>query len=82
MDVSLLGRIALVHAADEDTCPAPWPVAPPSRRHRRPRACEKRFGDIVIPSRLTAGWWHGTPRYDPFFEAEIRAAEPVTRIPV
>ncbi|HEV2775542.1 MAG TPA: DUF6544 family protein [Solirubrobacteraceae bacterium] len=38
---------------------------------------EQRFGDVVIPSRLTAGWWHGTPRYDPFFEAEIHAAQPV-----
>ena len=37
---------------------------------------EKRFGDVVIPSRLTAGWWYGTPRYDPFFEAQIHAAEP------
>lgn len=37
---------------------------------------EQRFGDIVIPSRLTAGWWYGTPQYDPFFEAEIHAAEP------
>jgi hypothetical protein len=36
---------------------------------------ERRFGDIVIPSRLTAGWWYGTPRYDPFFNAEIHAAE-------
>lgn len=38
---------------------------------------ERRFGDIVIPSRLTAGWWYGTPRYDPFFEAEIHAAAPL-----
>jgi hypothetical protein len=40
---------------------------------------ERRFGDIVIPSRLTAGWWYGTPRYEPFFEAEIHAAEPLSR---
>jgi hypothetical protein len=42
---------------------------------------EKRFGDIVIPSRLTAGWWYGTARYAPFFQAEIHAAEPLARIP-
>ena len=35
---------------------------------------EQRFGDMVIPSRLTAGWWYGTPQYDPFFEAEIHGA--------
>lgn len=40
---------------------------------------ERQFGDIVIPSRLTAGWWYGTPRYDPFFEAEIHAAEQITQ---
>ena len=39
---------------------------------------EKRFGNVVVPSRLTAGWWYGTPRYDPFFEVEIHAAEPIT----
>lgn len=38
---------------------------------------ERRFGDIVIPSRLTAGWWYGTPRYEPFFDVEIHAAEPI-----
>lgn len=42
---------------------------------------ERRFGDIVIPSRLTAGWWYGTPRYDPFFQAEIHAAQPLTTEP-
>lgn len=40
-------------------------------------AAERCFGDLVIPSRLTAGWWYGTPRYDPFFEAEVTAAEPL-----
>ena len=39
---------------------------------------EQRFGDVVIPSRLTAGWWYGTRRYEPFFEAQIREARSVT----
>lgn len=142
MDVRLLGRIALVHAADADTArsaagraavEATWAPAcllpqrgvswraeaddlivatwdvPPERPEVHIRIdpdgamrssyvmrwdngehgrrgyipcggdahAEKRFGDVVIPSRLTAGWWHGTPRYDPFFEAEIHAAEPL-----
>lgn len=34
---------------------------------------ERRFGDVVVPSRLSVGWWYGTPRYRPFFEAEITA---------
>jgi hypothetical protein len=32
---------------------------------------EKRFGDFVLPARLRVGWWHGTERFSPFFEAEI-----------
>jgi hypothetical protein len=32
---------------------------------------ERRFGDLVIPSSLTVGWWFATPRYAPFFEADI-----------
>jgi hypothetical protein len=142
MDVRLLGRVALVHAADEDTtrsaagraaieaahwCPAAllpergvtwraeaddlivasWDV-PPERPEVRLRIdergairsgvvdrwdngdhglhgyipCggdvleERRFGPLVLASRLTVGWWYGTPRYAPFFEAEILAAEP------
>lgn len=38
--------------------------------------------DLVIPSRLTAGWWYGTPRYDPFFQAEVTAAQPLARMDV
>jgi hypothetical protein len=34
---------------------------------------ERRFGDLVVPSRVRVGWWFGTPRYAPFFEAEITA---------
>lgn len=38
---------------------------------------ERRFGAMVLPSRITVGWWYGTPRYDPFFEAEVLRAEPL-----
>jgi hypothetical protein len=32
---------------------------------------ERRFGDVVVPSSVRVGWWFGTPRYAPFFEAEV-----------
>jgi hypothetical protein len=35
---------------------------------------EKRFGGLVLPSRLRVGWWHGTERFSPFFKAEIISA--------
>jgi hypothetical protein len=34
---------------------------------------ERRFGDLVVPSAVTVGWWFGTPRHAPFFAAEIRS---------
>jgi hypothetical protein len=34
-------------------------------------AAERRFGDLVIPSRVSVAWWFGTPRSAPFFEATI-----------
>jgi len=34
---------------------------------------ERTFDGITIPSRLTAGWGHGTPEWAPFFEAEATA---------
>jgi hypothetical protein len=37
---------------------------------------EKRFGDFILPSRLRVGWWHGTERFSPFFEAAIISAAP------
>jgi hypothetical protein len=37
---------------------------------------EQRFSDVVIPSRLTVGWWFDTPRWTPFFEAEVLSARP------
>ena len=32
---------------------------------------ERRFFDLVVPSSVTVGWWFGTPRYAPFFEADV-----------
>jgi hypothetical protein len=37
---------------------------------------ERRFGDIVVPSQVTAGWRYGSPAYKPFFKAQIRASRP------
>jgi hypothetical protein len=34
---------------------------------------ERRFGDVVVPSSVTVGWWFGTPRYAPFFQADVEA---------
>jgi hypothetical protein len=36
----------------------------------------RRFGDLVLPRSLTAGWGYGTDDYAPFFKATIRAATP------
>ena len=36
---------------------------------------ERRFGDLVLPSRVSVGWWYGTSRYKPFFEATVLSAE-------
>jgi hypothetical protein len=36
---------------------------------------ERRFGDFVLPSEVSVGWWLGTPEYRPFFEATILAAD-------
>ena len=32
---------------------------------------ERTFGGLTVPSRLSVGWWFGTPRDEPFVEAEI-----------
>ena len=32
---------------------------------------ERSFGTLTVPSRLSAGWGHGTGEFDPFFEAEV-----------
>ena len=35
---------------------------------------ERRFGDLLIPSSVSVGWWFGTPRSEPFFTARIISA--------
>ena len=35
---------------------------------------ERRFGDVLIPSSVSVGWWFGTARYAPFFKARIASA--------
>jgi hypothetical protein len=42
---------------------------------------ERRFGDFVLPSQVSVGWWFGTERFAPFFEAEILEAVPVGQPP-
>jgi hypothetical protein len=37
---------------------------------------ERRFGDLVLPSTLSVGWWFNTARYAAFFRAEINAVTP------
>ena len=37
---------------------------------------EKRFGDFIVPSRVTVGWWFGTTRHAPFFRAGIDELRP------
>jgi hypothetical protein len=37
-------------------------------------SAERRFGELVLPSEITVGWWFGTPRYAPFFQATIQTA--------
>ena len=38
---------------------------------------ERSFDGATIPSRITAGWGHGTPSWAPFFSGEIVAVEPI-----
>ena len=37
---------------------------------------ERRFGALTLPSEVSIGWWWGTPRYQPFFEATIFDVSP------
>jgi hypothetical protein len=37
---------------------------------------ERRFGDLVIPSRMTVGWWFDQPQWWPFYKVEVLSAEP------
>jgi hypothetical protein len=36
---------------------------------------EREIGGVTIPTRLTAGWGHGTAAWSPFFEAEVTGPE-------
>jgi hypothetical protein len=38
---------------------------------------ERRFGDLRLPSSASVGWWFDTPRYAPFFRAEISTVRPM-----
>ena len=38
---------------------------------------ERRFGDLALPNNISVGWWFDTPRYAPFFRAELLALEAV-----
>lgn len=42
---------------------------------------ERTFGDVTLPSEVRVGWWYGTPRYKPFFEATITDAQPLGQRP-
>ncbi|MDQ2959602.1 MAG: hypothetical protein M3R48_00910 [Candidatus Dormibacteraeota bacterium] len=42
---------------------------------------EQRFGDLVLPARISVGWWYGTARFHPFFEAEVIDARPLDQSP-
>lgn len=37
---------------------------------------ERRFGDLVVPSEVTVGWWFGTPEHAPFFRARVEDLRP------
>jgi hypothetical protein len=36
---------------------------------------ERELGGVAIPTRLTAGWGHGTAAWSPFFEAQVTGCE-------
>jgi hypothetical protein len=40
-------------------------------------AGERRFGRYLLPSLVSVGWWWGTPRYAPFFQAELLDVTPL-----
>ena len=40
-------------------------------------AGERRFGPYLLPELVSVGWWWGTPRYAPFFQAELLDITPV-----
>lgn len=64
----LFGRVRFMHADDVNTA-----------RAAAGRAAAEGIWvpGALLPSRVTVGWWYGTPRYKPFFEATILNAEPL-----
>jgi hypothetical protein len=38
---------------------------------------ERTFDGATIPSRVTAGWGHGTPSWAPFFRGQVTAVQPI-----
>ncbi len=68
------------HGAVKSATAKRWGNAQEKRFGYIPCGCEvlaeRRFGDLVVPSRVTVGWWFGTPRYAPFFRAEISDVSP------
>ncbi len=38
---------------------------------------EGRFGEFVLPRRITAGWGYGTNKYVPFFKVTITTVKPI-----
>jgi hypothetical protein len=36
---------------------------------------ERRFDTVTVPSRISAGWGHGTAEWSPFFEASVSGLE-------
>jgi hypothetical protein len=38
---------------------------------------ERRFGNLVLPSSASVGWWFGTSRYTPFFKARVDEVSPI-----
>jgi hypothetical protein len=67
------------HGALVTVSAARWGKADTTTFQYIPCGCEihanRRYGDLVIPSSLTVGWWFGTPRYAPFFDVKIDHVE-------
>lgn len=40
---------------------------------------ERRFGKLIVPDRVTVGWWFNTPNYRPFFKATVQDVTPAAR---
>ena len=75
MDIRLRPGLQLLRVEDEDTARSGAGRAA-AEAVWAPALEDRRFGDVTIPSRMRVGWWFGTPRYAPFFEATVTAPEP------